>query len=102
MRLCLCLQMVFSLPSQYDDYDSTPYGLFWFASQSSHVIYDINKDLFVGMSERTANRKNRVEIQVFRGPNNEEEQYAPWGYIIRQPSDLAYDARYNSDVFGDF
>lgn len=39
-------------------------------------------------------RRNRVEIQVFRGANNEEEQYAPWGFIIRQPSDLPTDSDY--------
>lgn len=40
-------------------------------------------------------RKNRVQIQVYRGPNNEEEQYAPWGYIVRQPSDRQKSLNYN-------
>lgn len=29
--------------------------------------------------------KNRVEIKVYRGANNEKENYAPWGFVIRQP-----------------
>lgn len=35
-------------------------------------------------------RVNRVQIQVFRGANNEEEQYAPWGFVVRQPADTNY------------
>lgn len=38
--------------------------------------------------------KNRVEIQVYRGANNEKEDYAPWGFIVRQPID---DPKYDSD-----
>lgn len=38
--------------------------------------------------------KNRVEIQVYRGANNEKENYAPWGFVVRQPLD---DPNHNSE-----
>lgn len=34
--------------------------------------------------------QNRVHIQVFRGPNNEEQEYAAWGFVVRQPADFPY------------
>lgn len=35
-----------------------------------------------------ANRYQRVQIKVYRGPTNYEENYAPWGYFVRQPADF--------------
>lgn len=34
---------------------------------------------------RSQSDRNRVEIKVYRGANNEEEEYAPWGFVVRQP-----------------
>lgn len=42
----------------------------------------------------TRSDKNRVEIKVYRGANNEEEEYAPWGFVVRQPLKTP---NYNSD-----
>lgn len=36
---------------------------------------------------RTNKDKNLVEIRVFRGANDEINNFAPWGYVIRQPVD---------------
>lgn len=49
--------------------------------------------LLVGTIPIAQQRMNRVHIQVFRGPNNEDEQYARWGYIVRQPTDTNYHYR---------
>lgn len=44
--------------------------------------------IFITSTGRRANRdKNRVEIRVFRGANNEVDKFAPWGYVIREPVD---------------
>lgn len=71
-------------------------------STSKSCYSNLSKFDFVDTSHTRLNRKSRVEIQVFRGANNEEEQYAPWGFIIRQPSDFKYDERFYSDIFGEF
>lgn len=38
---------------------------------------------------RTNKDTNRVEIHVFRGANDEANNFAPWGYVVRQPIDGA-------------
>lgn len=41
--------------------------------------------------------KNRVEIKVYRGANNEEEEYAPWGFVVRQPIKPTLKTNFNAD-----
>lgn len=36
----------------------------------------------------------RVQIRVYRGPNNEHENFAPWGYYVRQPADSSHNNNY--------
>lgn len=38
------------------------------------------------MNIADANSYQRVQIKVYRGPTNNED-YAPWGYFVRQPAD---------------
>lgn len=46
--------------------------------------------IFITSTGQRTNRnreRNRIEVRVFRGANNEVDNFAPWGYVIRQPAD---------------
>uniref|UniRef100_A0A6M2DUG0 Putative secreted protein n=1 Tax=Xenopsylla cheopis TaxID=163159 RepID=A0A6M2DUG0_XENCH len=40
--------------------------------------------------DRDSEHLGRVQIKVYRGPTDDAEEYAPWGFWVKQPAEDNY------------
>lgn len=89
--LLLSVYLLVSLASakHYGEYDRKQIKLDNKLKSTEKKKWNSKSHLFfqhIDVFPLAAQSKNRVEIQVYRGANNEKEDYAQWGFLVRQPS----------------